>query len=682
MNSVLNSGVVNMVVDGEVAVINLNNPPVNAICHEMRVGILKSIAEAERLQVKGAIIIGHGHNFIAGSDLKEFDRPIEFPELPDVIECFENASFPVLAAIQGVALGGGLELALGCDYRIAAHKALLGLPEVSLGMVPGAGGTQRLPRLSGRIRAIELITGSLRIDAIKALQYNIVDAVTEEDLLHSAKQFLATKYATKNIVKNRAVPDEDESEVNLIAEKSLKRGKGRPNVAEAIRLVKASAQKDVDAVLKDERQVFQQLRISEDAFALRYQFFAERKAVEINIESQGLNKEIQKIAVIGGGTMGQGIVRALLASRMQVTLIERDEIALNKALTSIQADALKPHAKYAKNLSHLNGLSDLNDLKDCDLVIEAVFEDMDVKKGLLKQLESIVPQHTILATNTSYLDIDEMISELKHPERVVGLHFFSPADVMKLLEIVNTEKTSEETLWKALKFSKKLAKQAVIAKVGEGFIGNRIYAAYRRCAELLVLDGASPDQVDQAIRNFGMAMGPFEVSDMSGLDIAWAMRKRLESTRDPQARYVDIADKLCENNRLGRKTTKGWYNYTTEKKFIDHDVKQFILSSRSDAQIQVQDFNEETIQHQLLAAIINEAVCVLEDGIAQRASDIDVVLVNGYGFPRWRGGPLYWAAQQPQDVLKQDFALLSNTVGHGYRQGNVEHYLAEIRAKH
>lgn len=682
MNSVLNSNFVNMVVDENIAIIYLNHPPVNAICHAMRVGLLECIASAEQQQLKGAIIIGQGNNFIAGSDLKEFDRPIEFPELPDVIECFEKASFPVLAAIHGVAFGGGLELALGCDYRIAAHKTLVGLPEVSLGMVPGAGGTQRLPRLTGQVKGIELITGSLRIDAEKAFEYGIVDVVTDQDLLDAAKQFITTKFGSKRIIKHCSVPAQDQADIKRAAEKALKRGKGRPNVSEAIRLIEAASLEDIDSVLKDERQVFQKLRVSEDAFALRYQFFSERKAAEVKELSEKFTQSITKVAVIGGGTMGQGIVRACLAKGLTVTLVERDQVALEKSLSAIKnAKVRYSEVEYAAQLSRLDGIDCISDLKDVDLVIEAVFEEMSIKQQVLQSLEDILPADCIIATNTSYLDIDEMIAGLKYPSRIVGLHFFSPADVMKLLEIVKTGSTSDKTLSAALKFTRQLSKQAVISKVAEGFIGNRIYSAYRRCAELLVLDGAYPEKVDTAIRKFGFAMGPFEVSDMSGLDIAWAMRKRIAHTRDPQARYVDIADKLCEINRLGRKTKKGWYNYTAESKRIDDEVKQLIHNSRIDAQIQPQNFDEQTIQRQLLAAIINEAACVLDEGIAQCASDIDVVLVNGYGFPRWCGGPLYWAAHQPKDVLINDLKMLADTVGHGHRAGNVEHHLKEIRVK-
>lgn len=674
---------VTVVIENEMAIIRLNNPPVNAISHAVRSGLIESLEQAEQKKVKGAIIIGSGNNFIAGSDLKEFGQPIQAPELPDVIHAIEMCSFPVVVAIHGVALGGGLELALGCDYRIVAEKTKLGLPEVSLGMIPGAGGTQRLPRLVGQLRSIEMICGSKRIDEKVALEAGLVDAIAIGDLLEFSKAYLLESIKFKRIVKQLTVPKEDQSHIDDAVKHALKKGRGRPNVEQAIAMIQAAATDgNVDTVLSKEREIFQALRIADDAFALRYQFFSERKATETNLVDQSESKTMQRVAVIGGGTMGQGIVRALLSHQIQVTLVERDDNALNQAISSIQAYTLKPSTKNAETyLTHLKGVSDLNLLQDCDLVIEAVFEDMAVKKALLQQLESIVPIGTILATNTSYLDINDMISGLKHPDRVVGLHFFSPADVMKLLEIVSTDRTSSATLKNALKFAKKIGKQAVMSKVGEGFIGNRIYAAYRKRAELLVLDGADPTQIDRAMRNFGMAMGPFEVSDLSGLDIAWAMRKRLANTRDPQARYVDIADQLCERNRLGRKTSKGWYNYTSDKAFIDEDVQNLIHASRIRAQIQVKTFDEQTIQHQLLAAMINEAACVLQDGIAQHVSDIDVVLVNGYGFPRWKGGPLYWAAHQERRILNDDLQQLAHAIGHGHRQGHVDDFLHQIPVK-
>ncbi len=664
--------------DDGIALIEIDNPPVNAGSHAVRSGLIEALRAAEDNGARAAILIGAGRSFISGSDLREFGKLLGPPELPDVIRMVETVAFPVVAALQGVALGGGLELALGCDYRIAAPGTTLGLPEASLGMVPGAGGTQRLPRLVGQPRAIEMICGSLRIDAAEALKDGLLDRLAEGDLLTAAKTFLNETAREKRLTMELVAAGADDT--GAVAERALKRGRGRPNITEAIRLVRASSDPDSVGVLADERAVFQRLRLSKDAFALRYLFFAERKASSVEGLVMGIAQEIVRIGVVGGGTMGQGIVRAFLGAGFPVTLMERDDPAIQAALSALHAARCRrSEERHAAFLKGLNGTSDIADLADCDLVVEAVFEDMWVKKDLLGRLERVVSPGAIIATNTSYLDIDVMAEGLSNPERVVGLHFFSPADIMPLLEIVRARQTSDIAMATAIKVARRLAKQPVIARVGEGFIGNRIYAAYRRQAEFLVLDGAEPQQVDAAMRDFGFAMGPFEVSDMSGLDIAWAMRKRQAATRDPKARYVSIADRLCEAGRLGRKTGRGWYDYSDARApKPDAEVDRIIEAARSEAGITTQAFDTVAIQRLLLSAIVNEAACLLEDGIAQRPEDVDVALTNGYGFPRWKGGPLYWAALEQKDALERDLKDLASTVGHGHRVGDVRRFLNEL----
>lgn len=665
---------------GSVAVIRIDNPPVNAGSHAVRAGIAAALSEAQVQGATGAVLIGEGKSFIAGSDLKEFGQKLNPPELPDVIRACEEAPFPVVAALHGVALGGGLELALGCDYRVVAKGTKVGLPEVSLGMVPGAGGTQRLPRLVGRSRAIAMICGSERIDAAEAAAIGLVDLVAEGDLLQAAVGFVAGK--GKRVAQSLTVPSEPDDAIREAAAKALKRGRNRPNVAEAIRLVEASADADVDGVLGDERATFQRLRVSDDAFALRHLFFAERKAGQVDGLDMSLARDVRSVAVIGGGTMGQGIARAFLNAGLTVTLAERDEAALATALTrlkdSIEASVAKGRLASADDqFRRLSGTANLSTLS-CDLAIEAVFEDMDAKRAVLTSLAAALGPEAIIATNTSYLDIDVMAEGIAHPERILGLHFFSPADLMALLEVVRAKRTSDEALATAMKLARRLGKQPVLARVAEGFIGNRIYAAYRRRAELLVLDGTAPEAVDAAMRSFGLAMGPFEVSDMSGLDIAWAMRKRQAATRDPQARYVAIPDRLCEAGRLGRKTGSGWYDYTTRKAQPDPEVSRIIAAEQAAAGITPVACDAETIQRQLLAAIVNEAACLLDEGIAQRASDVDVTLANGYGFPRWTGGPLYWAAKQPEEAIAADLERLERAIGHGFKRGPVEQVLKSV----
>ena len=541
-----------------------------------------------------------------------------------------------------------------------------------------------MPRLIGRSKAMDLICRAARIPAREALLLGLVDALSEGGLLEDAKAFLAASPRPKRLSRDLTPPAESEEEVEAAAAAALKRGKGRPNVVEAIRLVKASVE-DAGPVLADERETFQKLRRSPEAQALRALFFAERRAGAIDGIDPKSARAVERVGVVGGGTMGQGIARAFLAAGLPVVLMERDGETLETALAALRA-AFDGQAKKgriteteaAARAKALSGTVEVGGLADSDLVIEAVFEDMAVKKGVLLGLEAVLPASAIIATNTSYLDIDEMAEGLAHPERVLGLHFFSPADIMPLLEVVRAARTSPEVLASGLKLARRLGKQPVVARVAEGFIGNRIYAAYRRRAELLVLDGATPAQVDAAVTDFGFAMGPFAVADMSGLDIAWAMRKRQAATRDPAARYVTIPDRLCEAGRLGRKAGAGWYDYASGKAQPDRAVDAIIAEERKKAGVTPRDFSAEEIQRQLMAAIVNEAALLVEEGVAERASDVDVALANGYGFPRWRGGPLYWAAQQDAAELQADLEELARAMGHGHRTGPVARVLAEL----
>jgi 3-hydroxyacyl-CoA dehydrogenase len=661
-----------------IAVLRIDNPPVNASSSMVRAGLLQALEEAREQKATGAILIGAGKTFVSGSDLKEFDLPLAPPELPDVIRAIEDASFPVVAALHGVALGGGFELALGCDYRLARSGTKLGLPEVSLGFVPGAGGTQRLPRLVGRSRAIDMICGSRQVEAQKALDIGLIDEIADGDLIAAAMNLLNRVGAAKRRVIDIAVPQEPDEAVDSAVAQALKRGRGRPNIEEAIRLVRLCGTTASPEALADERGVFQRLRVAPDAFALRYLFFSERRSGAVEGIDASLARKIERIGIVGGGTMGQGIARAALGAGFQVLLAERDQALSDAAITKIRtsldtlvAKGLLSVEAASGRASRLRGVIGAAALVDCDLVIEAVFEDMDVKRQVIAELEAELGPDTIIATNTSYLDINAMTEGSMHPERMLGLHFFSPADVMPLLEIVRAECTSKAALATGLGLAKKLRKQPVVARVAEGFIGNRIYNAYRRRAELLVLDGATPEAVDSAACDFGFAMGPFAVSDMSGLDIAWAMRKRLAASRDPKARYVVIPDRLCEAGRFGRKAGRGWYDYSTGSARPDPLVSEIIEIARSEAGIQPRAYDTEAIQRQLMAAIVNEATCVIEEGVAQRPSDVDVVLANGYGFPRWRGGPINWAAREHPSRLEADLKALAAALGSGFAPGPV-----------
>lgn len=682
--------VVRLDVRDGIGIITIDNPPVNAGSTSVRAGLLAGLAEAAQQDLDGIVIIGAGRSFIAGSDIREFGAPLAAPELPQVIAAIEDSPHPVCAAIHGASLGGGFELALGCDLRVAAPDAVLGLPEVTLGMVPGAGGTQRLPRLIGLAEAIALVCSGRRVKAPEALKLGMIDALAasneERDLIAAARAAIRAAPGKRRL-RDLSVPTAQAEALAAAEANALKRGKGRPNVAEAIRLVKLSSDLPAEKALATERASFQQLRLQEEAFALRHLFFAERAATRI--DGQGATPaQVARVGLVGGGTMGQGICRAVLAAGLPITLVERDASARDKAAAAI-AQALDASvakgrmtvgaAEQRKAL--LTASDSMADLAQCDLVIEAVFEDMVVKKDLLVTLDGILKPGAVLATNTSYLDIDEMAAVTSRAGNIVGLHFFSPADIMKLLEIVRTRDSSDRTLATALAFAKTLKKQPVVARVADGFIGNRIYAAYRRHAEFLVEDGAAPETVDHAATEFGFAMGPFAVGDMSGLDIAWNMRKRQAATRDPAARYVDIPDRLCEAGRFGRKTGGGYYDYDSSTAQPSIATSKIIEEARVAKGIAPRTFTTQEIQDRLLGAILNEAALVLEEGVAQRAGDIDVTLVHGYGFPRWLGGPLWWASGEARPRISEMMHAVAKAAGPVFTAGNVDALLAPLWAE-
>ncbi len=681
--------VVRLQVQAGHGIVTIDNPPVNAGSTPVRQGLLDCLGRASGMDLRGVVILGAGRSFIAGSDIREFGAPLAAPELPQVIAAIEACPHPVCAAIHGAALGGGFELALGCDLRVAAPGAVLGLPEVTLGMVPGAGGTQRLPRLMGLAQAVALVCSGRRVPAPEALDLGMVDALADSaaapDLIAAAIAAIGAAPGKRRL-RDLPVPEADPQDVAAAEASALRRGKARPHVAEAIALVKRSATAPSDEALSVERAAFQRFRLGEEAFALRHLFFAERAAMRVD----GLRAspaEIARVGLVGGGTMGQGICRAMLATGLPVTLVERDASARDTAAGAI-AQALdasvakgRLSAEAAVQRKALLTASDsMADLAPCDLVLEAVFEDMAVKKALFTALDAILKPGAILATNTSYLDIDEMASATARAAEVVGLHFFSPADIMKLLEVVRARRTSDRALATALALAKRLGKQAVVARVAEGFIGNRIYAAYRRHAEFLVEEGASPQEVDAAATGFGFAMGPFAVGDLSGLDIGWTMRKRQAATRDPAARYVEIPDRLCEAGRCGRKTGGGWYDYDGGTARPSAEVAAIVDAVRAAKGILPRAFSPQDIHDRLLGAILTEAAQVLAEGIAQRPGDIDVTLVHGYGFPRWTGGPLWWASGAPPKRIARMMAAVADAMGQPATVGAVQDMLAPLRA--
>ncbi|WP_299785044.1 3-hydroxyacyl-CoA dehydrogenase NAD-binding domain-containing protein [uncultured Marivita sp.] len=671
-------------------IVTIDNPPVNAGSTPVRTELLACLTEAATLDLRGIVIIGAGRSFIAGSDIREFGAPLQAPELPEVIAAIEDSPHVVCAAIHGAALGGGFELALGCDLRVAARDAVVGLPEVTLGILPGAGGTQRLPRLTGIPEAISLICSGRRVPAPDALELGLIDALADtsgpEDMAATAMRAIEAA-PTKRRLRDMAIPVPNPSALTAAETAALRRGKGRPNVVEAVSLIKLSGETTVEDGLKRERAAFQSLRLQEDAFALRHLFFAERAAARVDGLTEPAST-LERVGIVGGGTMGLGICRAVLAAGLPVTLIERDaasrdavRAALEDALHAAVSKGRVTDAEAERRMQLLTVSDQIADLSDCDLVIEAVFEDMALKTRVFQDLDRILKPQAVLATNTSYLDIDDMAAATSRAQDVIGLHFFSPADVMKLLEVVLAAKTSDRALATGLAFAKKLGKHPVVARVAEGFIGNRIYAAYRRHAEFMIEDGASPQDVDMAATAFGFAMGPCAVGDLSGFDIAWAMRKRQAVTRDPDMRYVDIPDRLCEAGRFGRKTGGGWYDYTDGKPVASDTVARIIAEAQKVKSVTPRGVSAEEIQDRLLGAILTEAAHVLSEEIAQRPGDIDVTLVHGYGFPRWTGGPLWWASNQTPDRIARMVKAVAQAEGRPADAEHVEAMLAPLRTQ-
>ena len=672
--------------DGDVLVILIDNPPINAGSLSVRRGVLASIAMlAEDATLRAAVIIGQGTTFVAGSDLREFGKPLEEPQLPAVIRAIELVAKPVVAALHGAALGGGFELALGCDARVALPGTVVGLPEVTLGMIPGAGGTQRLPRLVGVAKAIQLVCSGERIGADAALALGIVDAVADADLRGSAVRFaagLAAGLANKRRVRDLAVPadtPEAAAAAAHAAQAALKAGRGRPNVRDAIERVQAAATEPIDAALARERELFQHYRMGDDAAALRHLFFAEREAGKPPEGAAGEARTLRRVGVVGGGTMGAGIAICLAEAGLGVALLERDEAAANACRSRLREHwagrtrAGRCSAEQAAAYEAKVGVGcDWAALSDVDLAIEAVFEDLAAKQDVFRRLDATLLPGAVLATNTSYLDIDAIASATRRPADVVGLHFFSPAPVMKLLEVVRGAHTSNDALATGLALARKLKKQPVVARNAFGFIGNRIYDAYRRQCEFLLEEGALPQQVDAALEAFGFAMGPFAVADLSGLDIAWRMRRSRAALRDPQARYVSIADQLCEQGRLGRKTGAGWYRHAegTRRGEPDAAVQALIVGASAAKGIERRPVEPDEIVRRALGSMVNEAARLVAEGVAVRASDVDVVMVHGYGFPRWVGGPVQWARRRGSEALTRDLDELAQRSGAGFVRGD------------
>lgn len=637
---------------GAVLVVTLDNPPVNATSQGVRAGLMAAIEHlAGAGDLEAAVLTGAGKTFIGGADIREFGKPPVAPVLPEVIEALEASAKPFVAAINGAALGGGLEVALACHGRIAMASAKLGLPEVKLGIVPGAGGTQRLPRLTGCVSAIELIGSGKAVSAAEALALGIIDAVADDDLVDEAVQ-LALSLCGKPLRRTGSLPvaESAAADIDAATKKVLSRARGQIAPAEAVRLVGAAASLPLSEGLAEERRTFLQLRDGDQAKALRHVFFAERAASKVDGLDGVAPRKLGTVGIVGTGLMGSGIAVCALDAGYNVIAVDQNEevAAIGRAriediLKRNRASGRLDEKGLEDRLARLKVSGSKADLGPADLVIEAVFDDYEVKSALFRELDLIVRPDAILATNTSYLDPDRLALETRDPARVVGLHFFSPANIMRLTEVVRGARTAPDVLATALAFARKLGKLPIVCGVTEGFIGNRIFSAYRKEAEFLVEDGASPAEIDRAMEGFGMAMGPFAVFDLAGLEIAWARRKRQAATRNTNDRYSTLADRLCEAGRFGQKAGKGWYAYPDGKRQEDPEVTALIEKVRREQGIVPQALEADEIANRLVEAMAEEGRKLLAEGIAFRASDIDLVLINGYGFPAHRGGPMFAA---------------------------------------
>ncbi len=663
---------------GDVLVIEIANPPVNAAAHAVRAALVEAV---EQLGADGSLVagvlIGSGNSFVAGADIREFGEATSRPPLLwQVIDGFTQCSKPIVAALHGVALGGGFELALGCDARIALAGTQVGLPEVTLGILPAAGGTQRLARVVGLARAMQLICSGQRFSAEQALQWGLVDEVVHEGLRERAIALARSLPGRKRDLLDAGLPEEDAASVQAAEQAAMRSGKGRPAVVAAIESIKNAARLPKREGLEAERRYFQELRLSPDAQGLRHQFFAERESLKVAQLVGVAPRAVQTVAVVGAGTMGTGIAISLLEADLAVILLERDQAALSRGMERIRSHYAERVAAGKASQSHaqrmLGGLKETLDwsgIAPADLVIEAVFEELGVKQAVFREIDQHARPGAILATNTSYLDVDAIAQATSRPADVLGLHFFSPAHVMKLLEVVKGANTAADVLATGMALGKRLKKSPVLCGNAFGFIGNRVFNVYRQQCELMLEDGAWPEEVDAALEAFGFAMGPFSVGDLAGLDIPWAMRKSQAAARDPRVRYVEVLDRLCELGRYGRKTGSGYYHYTNGKlaqRVSDTQVRAIVEQASRKRGIERRTLSAEEIQRRAMLAMVNEAARLMHEGVATRASDIDVVLALGYGFPRWVGGPVHWARQQDRAQLLGELHEIARTTGHGF----------------
>src|SRR6185503_14856469 len=650
--------------EGEIAIITINNPPVNALSPGVPEGIAEAIAEAcTNESIKGVVLIGGGRTFIAGADIKEFGKVTSGAKgrgsLLPLLLAIEDCPKPTVAAIHGTAFGGGLEVAMAFHYRVAAPTAQVGQPEVKLGIIPGAAGTQRLPRLAGVAKAVEMCAFGEPVKAGEALKTGIVDRIVDGDLLHGAIDFLRERIASeephpKTSERDEKLGDPDSNapifEAARAQAKKTKRGMTAPLAA--IDAVEASTKLSFDQGCQRETELFRECLFSDQSKALIHVFFGEREVSKI----PGLSKdtrtlEIRKAAVIGAGTMGGGITMNYVNAGIPVLLKETTQEFLDRGLATIKKNYANSVKKgrfsqevMDQRMALITPTLSYDGFEEADIVTEAVFEGMDLKKQVFGELDKVCRQGAIIASNTSTLNIDEIASVTSRPEFVIGHHYFSPANVMRLLEIVRGKATSNEVIATSMALAKKLKKVGVLVGNCRGFVGNRMLAPYGREAQFLVEEGAAPQDVDGALYKFGLAMGPLAMGDLAGLDVGWRIRKEYKHLEDPNVRHPMIADRLCELGRFGQKTGAGWYRYDENRKASpDPEVEKLIEQAAAEAGITRREISEQEIVERTMYALVNEGAKILEEGFALRAVDIDIIYVNGYGYPAWRGGPMWYA---------------------------------------
>ena len=643
--------VTNFGTDSNIAILTLNSPPVNALSAQVREGLHEGIKKAkDEKSVDAIVIICEGRTFIAGADITEFGKEPQGPSLFEALDMIENSNKPVIAAIHGTALGGGLEVALTCHYRIAIPSAKCGLPEVQLGLLPGAGGTQRLPRVVGVEKALQMVTSGQHVSAKECLEMGLVDELASEEKLLEDAIILAKKIVSEKrpLVKIRDMNEKvdaakgNETIFSEFRKSIARRARGFLAPEYNIKCIEAAVNLPFDEGIKTERKLFMELVTGNQSAAQRYAFFAQRQVAKIpDIPKETEIKSVKSVGIIGAGTMGGGISMNFANVGIPVKIIEQNQERLDKGLSIIRKNyentANKGRISFddvEKRMDLIEGNTSLDQLNDCDLIIEAVFENMELKKDIFRQLDQIAKEGAILATNTSALNVNEIADETKRPEDVIGLHFFSPANVMRLLEIVRGEKTSKSVVASSMSISKTIGKIAAVVGVCPGFVGNRILAQRQREANKLILEGALPWDIDDALFEFGFPMGPFAMSDLAGLDIGWDKET---------SRGETLRDRLCESGRLGQKSGKGFYVYDEKRnKSPDPEVEALIREFAESKQAQRREISKEEILERCLYPMINEGFKILEEGMAVRASDIDIIWLNGYGWPIYEGGPMFY----------------------------------------